>query len=188
MLNLEGRRVVVIGAGRVGRRKAAAAVKAGADVVLVDPQGQEVQGARTVAASYDVSLLEGAFVVFACTDDRGLNAAIAADARRLGALVNAADQPEDCDFHLPAVIEQGPVTVAIGTCGCAPSLAVELKNRLAAALPPDLPEIAQTLEGIRNQLRLKVSDAHERTRIMRALAKNASVEALKERLKQLLSE
>ena len=37
MFNLQGRRVVVVGYGPVGRRKAAAASAAGTNVIVVDP-------------------------------------------------------------------------------------------------------------------------------------------------------
>ena len=74
---------------------------AGARVRLVDerpvsPDG--LDGVEIIQAAYAEEQLAGALLVFACTDDRAVNARIAADARAAGALVNAADQPENCDF------------------------------------------------------------------------------------------
>ena len=55
---------------------------------------------------YRADLLAGARIVIVCTDDRRVNATVAADARAERALVNVADDPEHCDFYMPAVIEE----------------------------------------------------------------------------------
>ena len=101
MLNIRDRQAVVVGGGPVGVRKVRSLLEAGAKVRLVarrtNPQVQQLQqvGVDLRIEDYRPQLLEGALLVFACTDDRDLNALIARDARQAGALVNAADQPED---------------------------------------------------------------------------------------------
>ncbi len=84
-LDLAGRRVVVVGAGPVGVRRARRFVEDGAHVVLVDPDPSAE--ARRVASHGDVSLLaraveepdlHGAWLVVAATSDAGLNARVAA--------------------------------------------------------------------------------------------------------------
>ncbi|MGA2266700.1 MAG: NAD(P)-dependent oxidoreductase, partial [Phycisphaerae bacterium] len=115
LLNLRGRRVVVVGGGPVGLRRARALAEAQAQVTLVDPAAAaDAAGVTVVRQPYRKELLEGAFLVFACTDDHAVNRQIAADARAAGAMINAADQPDDCDFFLPAVWKDGDVVVAVG--------------------------------------------------------------------------
>ena len=179
MLNVQGRLAVVVGGGPVGLRKARSLSQAGARVLLVAPQIKESQvtsGIEIVRAGYRDDLLQGALLVFACSDDRVLNARIAADARKAGALVNAADQPEDCDFFLPAVVADGEVVVAIGTGGASPALAVQLKDRLAAALPKRIGEFASLLSELRKALKSKVSDAARRGEIMKRLSTEQAYE------------
>ena len=88
---------MVVGAGRVGERKALGLTKAGAKPLLVCLRA--ALGVRELARSgkvrlleteYRPELLEGAALVFAATDDPAINARVAADARSAGALVNVA--------------------------------------------------------------------------------------------------
>ncbi len=173
MLNLHDKLAVVIGGGPVGIRKVRALKRAGAAVRLVadriDDEG-ELDGVDVRRHGYTSEVLQGAFLVFACTDDRKLNARIAADARKIGALVNAADQPEDCDFFLPAVAADRDVVVAVGTGGASPALAAKLKDYIAAALPQHTGEFAAALDDARRQLAETVADPARRMDIMRHLA------------------
>ena len=172
MLNVTDRLCVVVGAGRVGLRKAEALVRAGASVRLVDPRrdARAPDGVEHIRRAYEPSVLDGAFLAFACTDDPELNARIAADARRAGALVNAADQPEDYDFFTPAVTRDGNVVVAVGTGGAAPGLAGQLRQTLARALPERIGQFAAVLDELREEVRSAVSDPGRRGRIMKRLA------------------
>ncbi len=172
MLHLAGRRCVVVGARPVGTRKARSLARCGARVRLVDPQAPEApgEGIEPLPRPYAPDLLAGAVLVFACTDDAALNARIAGDARRAGALANAADQPDDCDFFVPAVAGDGEVVLAVGTGGAAPALARRLSGELAAALPPRVGEFAAALAAARKLVRRRCDDRRRRRRILTELA------------------
>ena len=172
MLDIRGRRVAIIGGGPVALRKARSALEAGAIVTLVcpDPPANVPAGAAVVAERYRPEHLAGARLVFACTDDRGVNARIAQDARAAGALVNAVDQPDDCDFFAPALAAFGEVLIAIGTGGSAPSLAGWLRDRVAAAVPEKIAGFAAALGEIRDLLKDRVGDLDARMAIMKHLA------------------
>ncbi len=175
MLDLQGRLAVVVGGGAVGVRKVAALLDAGAQVKLVDqsmsPQARKLEsrGVLPIEKPYCAEFLDGASVVFACTDDRALNAQVAQDAHWAGALVNAADQPENCDFFLPAVHSDGDVVVAVGTGGAAPALARQLRDRLAAVLPPRIGEFASAIETLRQEIKQSVPTITRRQEILTAL-------------------
>lgn len=176
MLDVRGRSCVVVGAGAVGLRKARALVRAGAKVRLVAaelPDAADLEGIEPVGEEYDRAHLAGALLVFACTDDRAVNARIAADARDLGALVNAADQPEECDFFVPATILDGDVVVAIGTGGACPPLAAALKAELARHVPHRAGEFAEALRSAREHVHRRTSDPRRRRRILKKLAGRA---------------
>ncbi len=182
MLNVEGRLAVVVGGGPVGLRKVQSLLQAAARVRLVSPRlegGGDLEQVEVIEGPYEAGHLDGAFIVFACTDDRELNSRIARDARSAGAWVNAADQPEDCDFFVPAVVSQGPVQIAIGTGGASPALAASLKDRIAAALPEGVGEYAQALADLRDRLQATVDDTRLRCRVLRRLVEQDGYETFR---------
>ncbi|MCY2927647.1 MAG: bifunctional precorrin-2 dehydrogenase/sirohydrochlorin ferrochelatase [Planctomycetota bacterium] len=172
MLDIRGRRVAIIGGGPVALRKARSALEAGAVVTLIcpDPPADVPPGTTVVVERYRPEHLAGSMLVFACTDDRAVNARIARDARAVGALVNAVDQPDDCDFFAPALAAFGDVQIAIGTGGAAPSLAGWLRDRVAAAVPEKIADFAAALGELRELLKTRISDLDTRMAVMKQLA------------------
>lgn len=80
---------------------------------------------------------EGAQVLFVAGLDRAASAALAADARTRGVLVNVEDVPELCDFHVPAVVRRGDLAFTVSTNGKAPGLSRLLREWLARAFGPE---------------------------------------------------
>jgi precorrin-2 dehydrogenase / sirohydrochlorin ferrochelatase len=173
MLDIRGRLAVVVGAGPVGLRKVEGLLAAEARVLLVDakPPAEAVAAAAEVRFEpYRPEMLAGAALVFACTDQPDLNSRIAADARAIGALVNVADVPHECDFYAASVIRQGDVNIAIGTGGASPGLAAWLRKRLAAGVPEHVGRFAEALESLRSEIRQAIPDnAPLRMNIMKQL-------------------
>ncbi|MHC4982602.1 MAG: precorrin-2 dehydrogenase/sirohydrochlorin ferrochelatase family protein [Planctomycetota bacterium] len=199
MLNLRGRKAVVVGAGPVGLRKAESLAAAGAEVKLIADRATdnaEPAGLAVLPERYRPEHLTGAAIVFACTDDRHLNLRIAADARRAGAMVNVADEPTQCDFLLPAAADDGEVVVAVGTGGSSPALAAALRDRLAAALPERIGEFAAAVAKVRDELKNVAADSSRRHEILRRLAGQdvyseflaGGVEAVRRKLKEIMRE
>ena len=172
MLVLEGAQTVVVGGGAVGVRKMRSLLAAGAKVRLVtrDLPDDDLGAVDVVQDDYEPGHLEGAKLVFACTDDESLNASIAADARKLGAIVNCVDQPADCDFFVPAMFSDGDVVVAIGTGGSAPALAAALKRNMAEAFPERIGEFAAALSQVKERIKSAVADPQRRSEVLKALA------------------
>jgi siroheme synthase-like protein len=180
MMDIRGKRAVVIGAGSVGRRKVASLHNAGAIVTLVDPdmpENMDLPPVTLLAEPYNSQQLEGATMVFVCTDNRELNAQVARDARLAGAIVNAADQNEDCDFFAPATIQDGDVVVAIGTGGASPALSAMLKGILKTALPKDIGQFAALLDEIRTELKTRLDTHQQRGAVLKQLVSPQTLEA-----------
>lgn len=133
--------VVVVGGGRVGERKVAGLLAAGADVLVVSPTAtpQLMAWAETGkiswhARAYQSGDLHGAGLAFAATNIRAVNAQVAQEARQARILCNVTDAPDEGDFHVPAVHRQADLTIAVGTGGSSPSRARNLRDRIAAWL------------------------------------------------------
>ncbi|MCC6366547.1 MAG: bifunctional precorrin-2 dehydrogenase/sirohydrochlorin ferrochelatase [Bryobacterales bacterium] len=139
-LDLRGREVLVVGAGKVALRKVKGLLEAGAKVTVVSPQWEEG------FAGLDVTLRKRRFrasdvtestaLVFAATDERKVNHAVAQAAARRRIPANVADAPEECDFLVPARLRHGDVQIAISTGGRSPRVAKALREKLENALAP----------------------------------------------------
>jgi siroheme synthase-like protein len=164
VLDLHGVAVLVVGGGPVAARKIAGLVAAGAAVRVVAPeideQIEELTGellpgriGELSRRPYEPDDLEGMRLVVTATGVTAIDAAVAADARARGIWVNAADQPTDCDFILPAIARQGSVSVAVSTDGRSPALAARLRDRLASLLTPAVGALAETLAAERSAIK-----------------------------------
>lgn len=164
-LNLEGRRCLVVGGGRVGYEKAAALAECGAAVVVVSPElhesftGLEIEWVQRPYRSED---LDGVFLVVAATSDRQVNTRVFRDAERREKLCNVADVPELCNFILPAVHRQGPIAVAVSTGGASPALAKRLRSEIAELVGPEHAELAEELRAMRPEVRERFATYEER--------------------------
>lgn len=122
LTGLQHKLAVVVGGGAVGERKVAGLLAAGAPVRLVSPVAtpalaEWAQANRLLwwPRPYQTGDLADAFLVFAATNVRAVNAQIADDALHLGLLCNVADAPADGNFHVPALYRHEDVVVAIGS-------------------------------------------------------------------------
>lgn len=137
-LRIAGRRVVVIGGGRIARRKIASLLAADARVVVIAPaidsdirRMLEASG-EVLDRRYQSGDLAGAALVYAATDDAGVNAIVARDARALGILVNDTSDAQNSDFATPAVHRSGALTFAVDSHGAAPAFVLRVRDELAA--------------------------------------------------------
>ena len=174
MLKLDGKRALVVGSGAIGLRKANALLDAGASVQLILGANQTppaaTPGLSAIEGDYDPAHLDGISLVFSCTDDPAINAQVARDARERNLWVCAVDQPDDCDFYSPAVLEQGDLIVAVGTGGAAPGLAGFVRDQLADAIPAQAADFAAALRTLRTKLQAALDDAPARMKIIKTLS------------------
>jgi siroheme synthase-like protein len=81
-----------------------------------------------------------------------VTAQVVRDARRAGALVNAADDPRRCDFFLPAVLRRGGLTVAVSTGGASPALARAVRDELDRLVPESYGLLLEVAASVRERL------------------------------------
>ncbi|MFK8023896.1 MAG: bifunctional precorrin-2 dehydrogenase/sirohydrochlorin ferrochelatase, partial [Ilumatobacter sp.] len=148
-LDLDDVLVLVVGGGRIGARKADALVTAGARVRLVASMVSEhVERDRMFEVrerDFEAADLDGVRLAVTATGDHDVDQAISTAARNREIWTNAADQPVDCEWILPAITRAGRVTGAISTDGASPALAGYLRDRLARILTAEVAEIAEVL-------------------------------------------
>ncbi len=174
VLDLTGRRCVIIGGGRVAERKIATLFPSGADLLVVAPRVtdriRELARRRRVRwrrALYRPLWLRGARLVLAATSDPATNRRVARDAGRLGLFVNVADDPSLCSLVMPAVLRRGDLLVAVSTGGQGPALARSLRDDLEGRLGREYGEYVRMVASIHRRLRACVIDPRQRARRLR---------------------
>lgn len=173
VLDLRGRTVLVVGAGRVGRRKAAAAADAGGRVRLVDPDPAcELRTHLLIdrrVEPYSTTHLDGVALAFACATAE-VNAAVVADARSRGVWVCDASDSTRGDCQLPGVVRRGELTIAVSTGGAAPALATRITDELAERYDEAYAEWVRVLAAVRPAVLNEVPDPAVRRRLLRGFA------------------
>lgn len=158
-LDLQGRRVLVVGGGVVAERKVESLLAAGAVVILVAPDVTssitELAGSNAIELrqrKFVESDLDDMAIVISATNDPVAQEQIAAAARSRNILINTVDQPRLCDFIVPAIVRKGDVVVAISTSGRSPALAAALRVRLETVITDDDARAARILGEVRNDV------------------------------------
>ena len=151
-IDLTGRAVLVVGAGRVALEKIEGLLIAGAEITVVAPQVlPEVEGldVAVIRRGYRTDDLEGKFLVVAATATTSVNQRVFRDAEARALLCNVVDVPELCSFILPAVHRHEPIAVAVSTGGASPALAQHLRDQIATVVRPEHAELADRLRELR---------------------------------------
>ncbi|MCE5249838.1 bifunctional precorrin-2 dehydrogenase/sirohydrochlorin ferrochelatase [bacterium] len=158
-LPIGGRPCVIVGGGAVALRKARDLIETGAvlTVVAENPSGGitalSEQGMFVLKTKrFEPDDIDGAFLVFAATDDEDVNAAIAEAARRKRILVNVVDTPALCDFYSGAVVRRGPLRIAISTGGLCPGLAGHIRCELEKLFPERYGDFIEAMGEIRTYI------------------------------------
>ncbi|MCY3921933.1 MAG: bifunctional precorrin-2 dehydrogenase/sirohydrochlorin ferrochelatase [Chloroflexi bacterium] len=158
--DLKDRSVLVIGGGRLALEKVEGLLAAGARVsVVAHGLTEELAALRDagriehLARDYQSGDMHGRALVMAAGGDTSANASLHADARAVGVPLNAADDPANCDFILPAVVRRAPLTVAISTGGGSPAMARRVREELSDYLDAETSSLAELVAEVRAELR-----------------------------------
>lgn len=172
LLNLTDRLAVVIGGGPVGRRKASAVRAAGGRVRLICLETQPPEWNDPLlewrTEAYTVEHLDGAALVFAAATPE-VNARVIADARARGVWVNAASEPRQGDFFLPATVRRGDFVLAVSSGGAAPALTQAVRARLEQEYDEAFGQWVALLAEMRPLVMERIADAERRRCVLTTL-------------------
>ena len=163
-LQMQGRRVVIVGGAEQAAQKCRLILKTDAQIVILaqsldaeladlHAQGRIEWDDQPITADHftDTAL------VFVATGCPGMDAALHALAKCAGATVNVVDQPDLCDAITPSIVDRSPVVVAIGTEGTAPVLARQIKTRVEEMLEPRLGDLAALAGRLRSRAAMRLA-------------------------------
>jgi siroheme synthase-like protein len=186
-IDLRGRPVLVVGGGVVAERKVESLLEAEAAITVVSPDATEKliesAGRGEIVLNrrrFRESDLDGVTLAISATGDLAVQQEVAALARSKKILVNTADQPELCDFIVPAVVRRGDVLVAVSTSGTSPALAAALRSRIESALTGDVARAAKLLGTIRGEVHQRFDDSAQRKKVFQGIVESGVVDWITE--------
>lgn len=172
-VDLSGRSLILVGGGKVAERKVRGILSAGTEtsICVIAPEITTVLQEHAAAgrlcwkqAYYADGMLEGAFLVYAATDLREVNAAVAAEAKRRGIPVNVIDDPAASTFQVPASIRRGELILSVSTAGGSPALSRAIRMELEEMYPPAFGMWLERVSCLRVELQECISSSSARTR------------------------
>ena len=176
LIDLTGRRVLIVGGGPVAERKLDSLVEAGASVVVVSPEVTRAirdrgNGGRIEVRERDFveADLDGMDLAVSATGDAAVQRRVADAARSKRVWVNTVDEPALCDFIVPAVLRRGDVLIAISTSGKSPSLAAELRRKLENVVGENVERAVRVLGAVRPEVHARFSDSGERRKVFQRI-------------------
>ncbi|MDX9972706.1 MAG: bifunctional precorrin-2 dehydrogenase/sirohydrochlorin ferrochelatase [FCB group bacterium] len=182
-IKLEGRPCLIVGGGKIALGKALPMLSAGARLTVVSPkflpEFEALQNTVLRHRPFEPNDMAGAFLAVAATDDPAVNRAVAEACRANGILCNVVDAPDLCDFHVPSVLDRGPLAIAISTAGEAPALAKRLRRDLEDLFPEDYADYVGFLGWVRERVRERATDRAVRERIAAEFASREGYERFK---------
>ncbi|MBF1190246.1 MAG: bifunctional precorrin-2 dehydrogenase/sirohydrochlorin ferrochelatase [[Eubacterium] sulci] len=167
-INLEDKRFLIVGYGRIAKRKLKAISEFTSNIKIItkDPTEEELgKGIEIVNKCFDEKDLEGVDFVITATGNREQDEAVVASCKAKGIPVNAADDREECDFFLPGIIKRGDLVVSVSTSGKSPAYSRHLREQIEDVIPDNIEKILDILGKLRNTLPSKVEPQVERSKI-----------------------
>lgn len=172
-IELSGRRVLIVGGGRLALHKAKMLSPYGAELTAVAPKFctelEAMEGLTLTRRAFEPGDVEGTEIVIAATDERDVNHAVSALCRERGIPVNVVDELSECSFVFPALLRRGALSAGVTTAGCSPTAAAWARDRLDEALPEGFEGIVAWLGSLRTELKARIPEQRRRSALFRRL-------------------
>nr|WP_070958595.1 siroheme synthase CysG [Hyphomonas sp. Mor2] len=172
--------VTVFGGGEEARRKVRLLAKTTLHITVVidsdiEPGFAEEFAGRITIAPRDMAgqaLDRSKFAIVACRTKENCEQSIIW-AREYGIPINVVDQPEECDFTVPSILERGEIVAAVGSGGAAPVLAKRVRTSLEALMPQNLGPLSEIARDFRPRVYDVLEDGMKRRQFWEAALNGA---------------
>lgn len=173
MMDMNNRKCVIAGGGKVAAGKAETMLMFGACVTVVSPvfslyfydKFEESDRIILKEKEIDEKDLEGAFCCIMATDDSVVNSRMARICREKGILVNVVDVKDECDFYFPAIVKQDEVVISVSTGGESPALAAHIKRDIRDSLYDGYGRVSKKLGQMREDIISNCKCAKDRKKV-----------------------
>ena len=190
-LDVEGKRCVIIGGGKVAYRKAKSLTEAGAKITIVSPEicGElkklvEKHKIKVISKKFDEKDLKQAFLVIGTTSDPEINEQIYRAAAKRSILMNIVDRREYCNFIVPSFVRRGKLMIAISTSGASPALARKIRENLENLYGRGYDDFLELMTMAREKIIEEISNIKNRRKTFEALIEDGFLKKFLSKSKQ----
>ncbi|RBP41571.1 precorrin-2 dehydrogenase/sirohydrochlorin ferrochelatase family protein [Garciella nitratireducens] len=188
MIELDHKKVVVFGGGRVAYRKCEAILKCGAKVSIISKEFIEdfyllekkySDFCILIKDKYQQEYIHDCYLVVAATSSNQTNQEISQCCKQRKILCNVVNSLEKCDYIVPSMVRRGDLLISVSTSGKSPFLSQKIKKELEKKYPQEYEEYLNFLGQIRNKVLQTNKTQEEKRKILKEIL-NFSLEELKE--------
>lgn len=136
-VDLSQKKITIIGAGNIARRRVSTLVMFTQNLLVVAPEIDKDIELMSKQYKFMISVKEyeikdilESYIVIASTNNLSLNNIIYRDCKDLGILVNVCSDKTKCDFYFPAIVQKDDVTIGITSGGQNHKLVRETANEI----------------------------------------------------------
>ncbi len=160
ILDIAGRRALVVGAGSVGEGKIEGLLRGAAQVKVVSLTATDTVRKWADEGRIEMELrayrsedLDGCFMVIAATEDNDTNVQVFEDAEARQMLCNVVDVTHLCNFILPSIVRRGDLAIAVSTGGASPAMARRIRIAIGQCYGDEYEIGLQILGSLREELK-----------------------------------
>lgn len=199
-INIQNKKCVVVGGGKIAYDKIIGLLEAGAQVEVIAPQicpqlEKISDKIKIVRENYSAEKISDGVILIAATNNSELNAQIASDGRAKHFLVNIVDDISS-DFIVPSRIRRGDFLLAISTGGSSPAFSKFVRKMLETELDENFGAAVEIISKYRQEVIKKFPTHKLRIKFWQEvltpeiwqIIKSAELSKLEDKIKTALNE
>lgn len=175
--DITDKKAVIAGGGQTALRKAEILLSFGADVTVISPEFvtgfdsliKNNKNLTLIKRKFDISDIDGTFMVVAATNDNTLNEQISKKCFELKIPVNVVDNTPLCSFIFPSIVKQQDIVCGISSGGKSPVITQYIKEEIIKFMPYFLGDINNRMGEIREAVKQKINSQKLRGKTMRRI-------------------
>lgn len=176
-VDLKGKKIIVIGGGKVAYRKVTKLLPFEAEITIIAPdicfeiQNLSDDNSNLILKNrnFETEDIKNAFLVISATNNSSTNQQVAQICKSQNIPINSVDDIENCTFLFPALVKKESLVIGCSTSGKAPDIAAFVKNTIEQNLPENIGQIVEILGILREELKHKVTTQKIRAQIIHNL-------------------
>lgn len=176
-INLENKKIIVLGGGKSALRKVNTLLYFNARIAVIAPkicdELKMIRGIVIHETNLTMNVLDTADMVVAATRRPDINAKIAAYCNERKIPVNVEDNQELSSFLFPGVVVRDDLVVGITTGGSSSGIAKEIRNMIDRLIPFEYGNLTKKMAAYKQIVSINIQDPYRREAALDELVKTA---------------